>query len=87
MSIVLQGFLWTIVILSFFIAHEFYKSKDGRLRVLIIELFVAKMWVYGGAAIYYWFNPSWSPEVVRICLNLPMLFVMLKLWSFIRNKK
>lgn len=88
---ILQIFLWTIVVLSALIAYEFYRSKDGRLRLLIIELFLTKMWVYGGGAIYYLlmdygYMTSIEPGFVRIALNLPMLFVMLKLWGFIRMK-
>lgn len=84
-DIVLQIFLWIIVFISVFIAHEFYKSKDGRLRVLVIRLFLAKIFVYGGAAIaIIW---GINTPLVKIGLNLPMLLVMLQLYAFIRRKK
>jgi hypothetical protein len=85
-EIILQVFLWVITVTSAFIAYEFYKSKDGRLRILIIELFIAKVWVYGGSALYYLFMPE-TTILVKIGLNLPMLIVMLRLYHYIRNKK
>jgi hypothetical protein len=53
----------------------------------MIELFVAKVFVYGGAALWYWCIDTHPTAIVRICLNLPMFFVMLKLWGFIRRNK
>lgn len=85
MNLVLQIFLWTITIISAIIAYHFYKSKDGRLRILVIELFLAKIFVYGGAALYYLFGQNKYPELIRMLLNLPMFIVMLKLWAFIRT--
>lgn len=85
-EILLQIFLWTIAVLSGIIAYEFYTSKNGRLRLLMIELFCAKVFVYGGAAVWYLIHPG-QYAIVRICLNLPMFFVMLKLWGFIRRNK
>lgn len=79
--------LWTIAILAGLIALEFYKSTDGRLRILIIRLFITKVWVYGGTALYYMILPNISFVIVRIFLVAPMFLVMLQLWSFIRTRK
>ena len=88
---ILQVVLCTIAILSALIAYEFYKSKDGRLRLLIIELFITKVWVYGGADAYYMLTDlghvHWNDSIVKVALNTPMFIVMLKLWKFIRNKE
>lgn len=91
-ELIAQVFLWTIAFLAAIIAHEFYRSKDGRLRILIIELFISKIWVYGGAAIYFlWLqrNPAFplSASLVRVILNFPMFVVMLRLYKYIRLKK
>lgn len=87
-TLILQIFLFTIAIVSGFIAYSFYRSKDGRLRILMIELFLAKVWVYGGAGINEVFHLHIvSFTLLRILLNLPMFFVMLKLWAYIRNKE
>lgn len=86
-EILLQIFLWTIALLSFGIAWEFYTSKNGRLRLLMIELFIAKIFVYGGAAFWYIAVDTHPPAIIRILLNAPMFFVMLKLWGYIRNAK
>jgi len=77
--------LMVIVIMSGGIAWEFYKSRNGRLRQLIIALFVCKVWVYGGAGMFFIF---WEPDansVLRmLILNIPMMAVMLYLWKYIR---
>jgi len=91
-ELIAQLFLITISICAGIIAYQFYRSKDGRLRILIIELFISKVWVYGGAAIYYLLlhykiDVGVSASVVRIILNLPMFVVMLRLYSYIRLKQ
>lgn len=86
-EIVSQVLLWTVAILSAIIAYCFYKSKNGRLRLLMIELFSAKTLVYGGAAIYFLIKPPVDFVYIRIVLVSPMFFVMLKLYRFIRIRK
>lgn len=84
-----QILFWSISIAAAFIAYEFYKSVDGRLRKLIIELFCAKIFVYGGAGLYYllqelgFYNDS-QPIWMRVILNLPMAIVMVRLYKFIK---
>lgn len=90
-EIISQIIFLGIAIFSLFIAYKFYESKNGRLRILLIELFIAKFWVYGGAATYYLLQnygyiPHWPPVYIRYALNLPMLYVMFRLWNFIRIK-
>lgn len=84
-----QIFYLIIVIFSVLIAWEFYKSRNGILRVLIISLFVAKVWFYGGAMIYHFlldFNLIQKPDriYVQLILSFPMVIVMIKLWGYIR---
>ncbi len=50
-----QGMFWGIFIFSALIAYEFYLSRDGQLRILIIELFLSKCWCYGIAGAFYLF--------------------------------
>lgn len=76
--------LIAIAVLSAFIAHQFYISKNGRVRILMIRLFCSKIWVYGGAALYYWLFPHEDIVWVRIVLNLPMVIVMFQIWTYIR---
>ena len=80
-------FLAVISALAAFISYEFYVSKDGRLRVLIIRLFACKVWTYGGAAIIYGLALPIDVWTVRFFLNLPMFIVMLQLYRYIRNKE
>lgn len=85
-----QLFLLTIAVMSSLIAYEFYRAKDGQLRLLIIGLFVSKIWVYGGAFIYYMLIDLKiigliDPLLFRLILNFPMVVVMIKLWVYIRT--
>lgn len=79
-------FCFTIAILSAFISWEFYKSKNGRLRILIIWLFVAKVFVYGGAAVLILANGYTYPSWLKVALNTPMFLVMIELYGYIRMK-
>lgn len=85
-DLTLMVFCFTVSLLSAFIAWEFYKSKDGRLRILIIWLFLAKVIVYGGAAVLILFQGHNYPSWVKVALNAPMFVVMIELYGFIRNK-
>ena len=85
-----QILFWSIAGLSAFIAWEFFTSKNGRLRILMIRLFSCKVWVYGGAALWFLFFDKHIkiPFVyVRIILTLPMAIVMFQIYKFIRIKK
>ncbi len=79
-------FCFTVALLSAFIAWEFYKSKDGRLRILIIWLFLAKVLVYGGAGTLFLLHGVNYPSWLKVALNAPMLIVMIELYGFIRMK-
>lgn len=84
--ILIELILLIIVAASAFVAHEFYKSKDGRLRILVIRLFLCKVWIYGGAAVLFMVYPPDKVALIRlIVLNVPMLLVMLQLYQYIRN--
>ena len=83
--ILIQFILLTIVLMSALIAREFYISKNGQLRRLMVFLFLAKVWVYGGASILFFIWPPEPQTLVRvIVLNFPMMVVMLNLWRYIR---
>lgn len=79
-------FYLTIAALSAFIAWEFWRSRDGRLRILVIRLFLAKILVYGGAAMLLIFNGIGYPSWLKVALNAPMFVVMIELYGFIRMK-
>jgi|GEM_PF-2568761 len=85
-----QIMFWGIFIFSLCIWYEFYRATDkGKLRSLIMELFLTKAWVYGFAGAYYliwdlgYFQNS-SALWVRIICNVPMVFVMWRLYRFIK---
>lgn len=84
--IAIELILGVIVATSGLIAYEFYRSVDGKLRVLIIQLFITKIFVYGGAAAFFLIYPPDSLALIRaVVLNLPMFWVMVKLWKYIRT--
>lgn len=84
--IVIELILLTIAVLAGLIAHEFYKSQDGRLRVLIISLFLCKVWIYGGAAVIFMIFPPDSRALFRLLvLNFPMFCIMVSLYRYIKN--
>lgn len=73
-----------IAIWSGLIAYEFYRSQDGRLRVLIIRLFRAKVWLYGGSVLLYFINPKVDNSLMKLLLITPMAVIMFQLWDYIR---
>jgi len=87
-----QILLWGIAIFSAMIWWEFYRSVDGRMRILAIRLFLTKVWVYGLAAIYYllwdfgYFRDD-SGLWVRLICNFPMIIVMFEWYRYIKYKK
>lgn len=84
-----QIMFWTIVVLAWLIFYEFKRSVDGKLRILIMELFLAKVWAYGLAGLYFLFwdfgyFQTTSVLWLRLIVNLPMFWVMIKLYRFIK---
>lgn len=91
-EILAELFYMIIVAISCLIAWEFYNIKDGKLRIIIIWLFLTKIWVYGGAMIYhilldFKYIDKVEPVVVRLILNFPMVIVMLRLYKYIRTEE
>lgn len=86
-----QIIFWGLATLSLNIAWRFFKSVDGRLRVLMIRLFAAQCWVYTIAGSYYL---CWDLGLVdlnsvalRITCNFPLFIVMLQIRRYIVFKK
>lgn len=81
-----QIIFWGVFIKGLFILIKFIKSDKqtgGRIRRLIIELFIAIVWLFGCAGIYYMFYDLgffrqnlavW----LRIICNLPLFIIMFK---------
>lgn len=91
-EILSQLFYGIIAIFSLLIALEFYHSRNGKLRILIIALFLCKLWVYGGSMVYHFlldYNQIHKLDriYIQLILNFPMVVVMVQLWGYIRNYK
>jgi hypothetical protein len=87
-----QILFWGITIFSGLIWWEFYKSKNGRVRVLSMRLFATKVWVYGVAGVYYLLLDfgafkDVSPLFIRVLCNAPMIIVMFEWYRYIKYKK
>jgi hypothetical protein len=83
---ILEVLLIGIVLFSALIAWEFYRSVDGKLRKLIIALFVTKFFLYGA----YLFCAVLDLEFtgwMRVLFNFPMFVVMIELYRYIKFKK
>ena len=84
--ILIELILLTIVVMSGLIAWEFYKSRNGQLRKLLIALFACNVYLYGGAAIWFFFLPPSTDGLMRaIILNTPMMIIMVNLYKYIRK--
>lgn len=86
--ILIEFILWIIAITSGLIAWEFYKSNGrfANLKRLMIKLFIAKVWLYGGSAVYFLYQTPAGSVLLRIILfNLPMFLVMVPLWMYVRK--
>lgn len=86
-----QLIFWGVVVFSFLIYLQFKRFKDGKLRLLIMELFLAKMWCYGVTGLYYLFWDAnyfhdWNLIVLRIFCNIPMLITMARLYFYIKRQ-
>lgn len=78
--------------ISALVILAFWNAKgDHKLKWLLIELFGAKIWVYGGSGIYLYLvtfsttNLSLIPALIII--NTPMVIVMYRLYKFIKKSK
>jgi hypothetical protein len=89
-EVISQILFWSIGIFSAVIAWSFYKSVNGRLRILMIRLFCCKVWLYVGAALWFliiYKHTTISFVYIRIVLTLPMAITMFHIYRFIRIRK
>jgi hypothetical protein len=87
-----QIMFWGITLFSCLIWWEFYKSINGRMRVLVLRLFATKIWIYGLAGAYYlaWdfgYFRDMSGLWLRLICNLPMVIVMFEWYKYVKYKK
>lgn len=86
-----QIIMWCVFTKACLLANKFYKSVDGRLRILCIQLFSSIAWLFGISAIYWllW-DTGYFTDVpliwLRIIGNLPMFLIMFKFDSYINHK-
>lgn len=78
-----------IAISSGFIAYDFYRAKNGKLRRLMIALFLSKVWLYGGSAVYllvkHYKHLLWiSDQLFPVIACTPMFITMLFIWKYVR---
>lgn len=84
-----QIMFWGITLYAAIICYRFYQTVDGKLRVLMIELFISKIWAYAIAGLFFllWdmgYLDNFPQIYMRLVCNLPMLIVMYRLERYIR---
>jgi hypothetical protein len=80
-----------IMLIGTFVAYEFYKSKDGILRKLMIWYFVIDVYVYASSALYFWLSDIGfdviSLGMFRLCVLIPKAAIKLRILYYLRTKK
>jgi len=87
-----QIMFWGITVFSCMIWWEFYKSRDGRMRVLVLYLFGSKTFIYGGAGLFFLlydfgYFRDFPQLYLRLILNAPMIVIMVEWYRYIKYKK
>jgi hypothetical protein len=77
---------------SLLLSLDFYYSKNGRLRKLLMWFFFSQFWVVSISGVYYFFTEkgfSFPIEfgVVRIIALTPMAIIMLLIRKYVRESK
>lgn len=88
-------FLYILMgLISLFIAREFWKSRDGVFRKLMIFFFLAQFWVVGASASYYFLTEKFNVStyyfgVIRLLALLPITISMVLIFIYLarKNKK
>jgi len=85
-------FLYILMgLISLFIAREFWKSKNGLFRKLMIFLFVSQFWVVSVSAIYYALLEKWLLDikyfgVIRLLALLPITTALILIFIYLAKK-
>jgi hypothetical protein len=89
-NLVISVILFSVVVaISLVLFNVFRRTINGKLRVLMMQLFITKVWTYGASAVYFvlqynnlmmWLKPQWF----RVIAVVPMVWVMLRLYQYIR---
>lgn len=85
-------FILFILAMAIYIAREFYISKNGLLRKLMIAYFIVEVWFYTIIAFYwayvYLTDLSLKSDVLMLyAVLIPKLIIKLKLYSYFRTSK
>lgn len=75
-----------IYVIAGFVVYELVKSKNGRLRKIMIAYFSSVVFIYVGASLYYLFPDTVSVNTFRIIVSAPKAITMLMLYNHLRTK-
>lgn len=80
-----------IFIIATLVSYEFYLSKDGILRKIMIWFFISEAFVYLGSGVYYWAHEvgftNMGLPLFRTLILLPKTALMLRLLHYLTNKR
>lgn len=87
-TVIMMGVIWTIAL---FTAWEFYKTKDGILRQLMIVYFIAVSIIYFLSSLYFTLTELGLISITilhfRLFILIPKALIMLRLLYYLKTKK
>src|SRR5260221_8311956 len=91
-SLVVSEILFSITyIIAFFVFLEFFKSRDGILRKIMIAYFLVEVFVYLSSAVYfllfYLKLTSLNIDTFAIVVTVPKVWVKIWLLSWLKKGK
>lgn len=76
--------------ISLSVALEFYRSKNGMLRKIMITYFLVEVFIYLASGIYFWMaevgHTGLAIGYFRVMVITPKMLVLLWLLYWLRNK-
>lgn len=82
--------LMIVVCIAAMTARQFFKTKNGVLRKLMIAYFSVEVYVYGSSALYFWLLEKTSfrmgIDAFRVMVLLPKAIVMMCIFWYLGKK-
>lgn len=76
-----------IVLIGFIIARDFYISRNGILRKILIWYFIVEVFVYSLAFIYWLDVLAISVGLFRLIVLVPKFIIKLRLLWYLKTKR
>lgn len=76
-----------IVLIGFIIARDFYISRNGILRKILIWYFIVEVFIYALAFLYWANDLALSVGVFRLIVLTPKFIIKVRLLYYLKFKK